>query len=133
MAAYLLDTNHLGAALRKVSPLREAIHRHYRLGHTFGTCWPVLCELEAGIVNTRNVKDNRRTLTAVLKEVRIWPFDWPIVRGFGKVSARAQASGRSLSLTDLVLAAMAIERNAVILSTDRDFSAFAEITIENWL
>jgi tRNA(fMet)-specific endonuclease VapC len=94
---------------------------------------PSYAELEAGIINTRNAEDNRRGLRLILKEVRIWPFDWPIVRAFGKLSSRAEASGRALSLTDLVLAAMAIERNAVILSTDRDFSAFAEVTIENWL
>lgn len=133
MPLYLLDTNHAGETLRKVSPLRDRIQIQIRSGDKFGFCWPVLCELEAGIVNTRVPEDNRRAMNQLLKRVRIWPFDWPIVRSFGRLSARARAEGRALSFVDLVLSAMATELNAVILSSDKDFSAFPELDVESWL
>ena len=49
MPDYLLDCNHLSAAMRKVSPVRERIHQGRRAGHRFISCYPVLCELEVGI------------------------------------------------------------------------------------
>jgi hypothetical protein len=52
MADYLLDCNHLSAALRKVSAVRDRIHEGRKAGHRFISCYPVLCELEVGIQQT---------------------------------------------------------------------------------
>jgi predicted nucleic acid-binding protein len=56
MPGYLLDTNHLSAALDRVSPLRERLHQAYRQGQRIGTCVPVLCEWKWGF----NRRDGRR-------------------------------------------------------------------------
>jgi hypothetical protein len=56
MADYLLDCNHLSAAIRKTSGLRDRIHQARRTGHRFISCYPVLCELEAGIQQTAKPK-----------------------------------------------------------------------------
>jgi hypothetical protein len=55
MARYLLDTNHLGAALDDVSIIRDRLYRSHQSGHRFGTCIPVLCELETGLCHTHTV------------------------------------------------------------------------------
>jgi len=47
MAGFLLDTNHLGEAIRPVSRVRERIEQARRAGLRVGTCVPVLCELES--------------------------------------------------------------------------------------
>jgi predicted nucleic acid-binding protein len=73
MAHYLLDTNHLGAALDARSTIRERIFQARRAGHRFGTCVPALCELETGLLHTRRRDQNRRILIVLLREVRIWP------------------------------------------------------------
>jgi predicted nucleic acid-binding protein len=62
VADYLLDCNHLSRALRKVSPVRERIHQARRAGHRFISCYPILCELEAGIQQTPKSEENRRRL-----------------------------------------------------------------------
>src|SRR6266540_4186448 len=49
MAGWLLDTNHLSAALKPRSPLRDRIEQACRSGERVGTCVPALCEWEAGI------------------------------------------------------------------------------------
>jgi predicted nucleic acid-binding protein len=49
MPDYLLDCNHLGTALRKVSPVRERIHQARKAGHRFISYCPVLSELGVGI------------------------------------------------------------------------------------
>ncbi len=104
-----------------------------REGHTLGTCWPVLCELEAGIIRTKRPEKNRKTLHLLLREVRIWPVDWTTVRLFGQISVQAQEKGRILSHVDLVLAAMAQDHDAILLTSDKDFSIFPDLAGENWI
>jgi tRNA(fMet)-specific endonuclease VapC len=132
MAAYLLDTNHLSAALNKVSPVRDRIFRAKREGARFATCWPVLCELEAGIVNTKQPERNRRTLGDLMEKIRIWPQDWVVVRKYGEIVQLLSRRGRVLSPVDVTLAAFALIENATLLTTDLDFQALPEIQVENW-
>ncbi len=133
MSGYLLDTNHLSAALDKVSMLRDRIRRQSRKGTRFWTCWPVLCELEVGIVNTNDPVRNRRVLHELMKTVIVWPQDWKVVREYGEISKSLRECGRVLSPADITLVAFARIRNATVLTTDLDFEATPEIRTENWL
>ena len=134
MTTYFLDTNHLGHAIRVVSPVRERILKSRRQGVRFACCWPVLCELEAGIVQMKGTPRYRRFLKTVLKEVRIWPQDANMVKTFGEVHLLLKQRGRALSHVDKVLAAFAMTgTNVTILTTDSDFCALPEIRTANWL
>lgn len=130
---FVLDTNHLSAVVKPVSQLRETIYRRYRAGHRFATCWPVLCELETGILDTRHPEKCRRMLRDVLAVVRVWPFDWHIVHLFGLTDRNLQRRGRALSQVDIMLAAFAQHYGATILTIDKDFKALPAIKTENWL
>jgi predicted nucleic acid-binding protein len=133
MPGYLIDTNHLSAALDRVSPLRERLHQAHRQGIRLGTCVPVLCELEVGIQQGSRLEVSRRALDRLLREVRLWPVDRPIDRLFGEFYLLLKQRGRALSHVDIVLAAMARHRNVTLLTADRDFEALPEIHTENWL
>lgn len=133
MKRYLLDTNHLGAAIRRISPLRDRLRQAYRRGVRFYTCWPVLCELEDGIVETADPARYRRTLKTVMREVRIYPSDWKLVRKFGEIAQALRRRGRVLSVVDITLAALALEKAAVVLTTDQDFRWMDEVRTEDWL
>jgi predicted nucleic acid-binding protein len=115
-----------------VSSVSDKILRTCKDGSRFATCWPVLCELEAGIVNTKNPARNRRTLSALLEKIAIWPQDHDLVRKYGEVSKLLSKRGRILSPVDLTLAAFAMIHNATLLTADDDFSALPEISVENW-
>jgi predicted nucleic acid-binding protein len=131
--SYLLDTNHLGSAIRQVSVFRDRLHRARRTGARFGTCVPVLCELEIGIQQTADPGTHRRRLRQLLRHVRLWPVELPLARVYGTLYLDARTRGRSLSHVDLVLAAMAQEGDLIILTTDLDFAAFPTLRTENWL
>jgi predicted nucleic acid-binding protein len=107
MPDYLIDCNHLSAALRKVSRARERIHEGRRAGHRFISCFPVLCELEAGIQQTPKPDDNRRRLAQLLKHVRLWPLDAATARFYGEIYLELRRIGRVLSPIDMMLAALA--------------------------
>ena len=78
MTRYLLDTNHLGDAVGRVSAVRDRIQQLHRQGTIFGTCGPVLCELLAGILQRKDAQTTRRRLEGLLQVVRIWPVDLDI-------------------------------------------------------
>jgi tRNA(fMet)-specific endonuclease VapC len=132
MPDYLLDCNHLSAALRKVSRLRERIHQGRRAGHRFISCYPVLCELEVGIQQTPKPEENRRRLAQLLRHVRLWPLDGETARLYGAVYIELRRQGRVLSQVDMVLAALARQHKLAVLTTDRDFEALTELRVENW-
>lgn len=132
MPDYLLDCNHLSAALRKVSPVRERIHQGRRAGHRFISCYPVLCELEVGIQQTPRPNENRRRLTQLLRQVRLWPLDADTARLYGTVYLDLRRQGRALSQVDIMLAALARQHKLTVLTTDRDFEALPDLRVENW-
>jgi tRNA(fMet)-specific endonuclease VapC len=133
MTDYLLDCNHLSATLHKVSPVRERIHQARRAGHRFISCYPVLCELEAGIQQTAKLSENRRRLGQLLRHVRLWQLDAETARLYGAVFIELRRLGRALSQVDMMLAAFARQHKLVVLTTDRDFEALLDLRTENWV
>jgi predicted nucleic acid-binding protein len=131
MPDYLLDCNHLSAALRKVSRVRDQIHQGRRAGYRFITCSPVLCELEVGIQQTSHVEDNRRRLAQLLRHVRVWPLDTDTTRLYGAVYSELRRLGRAFSQVDMMLAALARQHHLVVLTPDRDFEALTDLRVEN--
>ncbi len=130
---YLVDTNHLGAAINPVSRLRERIYQEHRKGIRFRTCVPVLCELEAGIQDSSHVASFRRHLSHVLRKMTLVPLDPSIARAYGQIFLELRRRGRPLSQVDTMLAAIAREMNVTLLTTDSDFEALPDIRTENWL
>ena len=111
MAAYLLDTNHLGRCLYPVSHLRERIRFAHRAGHRFGTCTPALCELEIFIAGAPNQEPGHRLLKDLLHFVRVWPLDPPVARFYADIYLDLRRRGRVMSQVDMMLAAFARQKN----------------------
>jgi tRNA(fMet)-specific endonuclease VapC len=129
---YLLDTNHLGAAIAPISPVRDRILSEVRKGIRFGTCIAALCELEVGIRQTARPDACRRQRDRLLTQVRIWPVELDLIDCFGAIRDELRAKGRVLSHVDVVLAALARTMRLTILTTDRDFEALPDLVAENW-
>ncbi len=69
----LLDTNHIGMAMSRVSHVRERLQQAHRQGIILGACVPVLCEVEAGIQQAPDPLSLRRALNRLLNFIRVWP------------------------------------------------------------
>jgi tRNA(fMet)-specific endonuclease VapC len=133
MARYLLDTNHLGAALDGRSNVRERIYQSLHVGNRFGTCVPVLCELQTGIYQTLRRDRNRQILAILLRQIRIWPLEPRIAPLYAQIYHELRDQGRILSQVDMLLVALARSMNVTILTSDRDFEAIPTVRVENWL
>jgi tRNA(fMet)-specific endonuclease VapC len=133
MTRYLLDTNHLGDAVRRVSVVRDRIQQLNRQGTIFGTCGPVLCELLAGIRQRKDAEATRRRLQGLLQVVRIWPIGLDVAVWYGEVYHELHNAGRALSQVDMILAAMCRHSKPTLLTTDQDFQALPDVSTANWL
>jgi tRNA(fMet)-specific endonuclease VapC len=133
MTTYLIDTNHFSKALDKVSKMRDRIQQARRSGHRLITIYPVLCELETGIQQGREIVSNRRQLRHLLEFVRVRHPKAKLARDHGAIFLELKSQGRSLSITDIMLAVLARRDKATILSTDGDFEALPDIAVENWV
>jgi tRNA(fMet)-specific endonuclease VapC len=130
---FVLDTNHLGHAVRRSSSVRQRLEKARREGIVFGTCVPVLCELEAGVQQVHRPEDYRENLKRLLLQVRVWPIDLETARLYGEIHQRLRSQGRVLSTVDKIVAALAKQMKVKVLTTDRDFEALPEVRRENWV
>lgn len=133
MTLYLLDTNHLSAALNDESGLRDRMREVRLRGDRLGICVPVLCELQAGISMSTRRDHNQRLLLELLRQVRIWPLDVTCARLYGELYHELRRRGRALSQVDIMLAALAKHMGATLVTTDRDFEAVPGLHLESWL
>src|SRR5438552_3528059 len=130
MKRYLLDTNHLGEAIGRVSIVRDRIQQLHRQGDIFGTCVPVLCELLVGVVLRKDATKARRRLDTLLQVVRVWPIELAIADRYAETYHELRKAGRALSQIDVLLAAMTRHLNATLLTTDKDFQALSDLPTE---
>jgi tRNA(fMet)-specific endonuclease VapC len=133
MTRYLLDTNHLGEALNRVSVVRDRVQQLHRQGESFATCGPVLCELLVGVTRRADGIQTRRRLDHLLKLVRVWPVDLAIAERYSLAYHELRKAGRALSQVDIMLAALARHHDATLLTTDKDFAALTDVRTDNWL
>jgi tRNA(fMet)-specific endonuclease VapC len=132
MSAFLLDTNHVGLAVNRVSVVGQRVFEARQAGVRLGTCLPVLCEIEAGVRQVRRKAKYRADLNHLLKQIRLWPIDLETTRLYGDVYAELRRRGRVLSQVDIMIAALARQRKLTILTTDRDFGALPGIRTADW-
>ncbi|HEX4959507.1 MAG TPA: type II toxin-antitoxin system VapC family toxin [Thermoanaerobaculia bacterium] len=130
---FLLDSNHLGSAVTRNSSVRLRIDQARITGVRFGTCIPVLCEIEAGVQQVRRPDEYRENLRRLLRYVSIWPLDQETARLYGEFHQKLRKKGRVLSQVDMMIAALAYQMGLKVLTTDGDFDALPEIRKENWL
>ena len=131
-ATYLLDTNHLSRAVEIGSPVRLRITELAERGAKVGTCVPVLCEVEAGIHRLREPEKYRQGLDRLLRRIRVWPMLPSTARVYGGIYQDLRTRGRALSQVDMMLAALATEMSATLVTSDKDFTALPDIRVESW-
>ena len=129
---YLLDTNHLSAAVKPGSIVRQRIREHREMGDRIGTCVPVLCELEVGASQVKDPQLYRKILARFLTRIPLWPLDEQTARIYADVYHDLKGRGVVLSQVDMMSAALARQMNLTVLTTDRDFDNLQWLRTEDW-
>ena len=132
-SGYLLDTNHVGQAVKATSVVRQRVAELVAGGTKVGTCVPVLCEIEAGIRQVSQPDVYRENLSRLLRQVRVWPIDLTTALRYGEIHFDLRRRGRVLSQVDMIVVALARQMNLIVVTSDQDFAALPDVPVENWL
>jgi tRNA(fMet)-specific endonuclease VapC len=68
-----------------------------------------------------------------LRRVDILPWEDPVARTYGPLSAQLLSQGITLSPLDMQIAAHALHVKVVLVSSDAVFKHVAPLDVENWL
>jgi tRNA(fMet)-specific endonuclease VapC len=87
MKRYLLDTGIAGDFINRRQGVDRRVESEIRKGNVVGVGMPVLAELLFGAELSQHPEQTRQGIARRLARVRLWPFDLPAAREYGRVSA----------------------------------------------
>jgi tRNA(fMet)-specific endonuclease VapC len=131
MIRYLLDTNHVSAAMKHDPHLLRRMQAHADTEYGIGV--PSIAELWFMIFNSARLAEDRKRLRVALRDYKRWPFGARTAIEFGKIKAELRKKGRPIRDVDIQIAAIARVHGLVLLTADVDFTAVDGIQIENWV
>lgn len=133
MTRYLLDTGIAGAWVNRRRPVRDRVRAALLAGHRVGICTPVLGELVAGAEGSNDPPRQLARLDRELAVLRLWPFDEPAAREYGRLWAELRRGGRPMQAIDIQVAAVAFALGSTtVVSMDSDLSAVPNLAVEDW-
>jgi len=131
---YCLDTDVLSAVIKREPPL----HLVRRLARTSPsqqcTTAITLGELLYGVSRRGSPALAARVGELIASAGLILPFDESVAQRYGTLRASLEADGRRLAEPDLRIAAIALSRDATLVTGNvRHFARVPELHVENWL
>ena len=120
----LLDTSVLIDVLRQKNRRREWLAELVRGGHTLSTTTLNIAEIYAGM---RSAEEARTE--ALLGGLELYELNGSSARLAGKLKNTWSRKGRTLTLSDMIVAAIAIERNCAVLTDNRKDFPMSEVKL----
>ena len=130
MTRFMLDTN-TASSLLKGQPNVVA--------RVAATAPELLClsavtegEIRYGLARRPDARKLRATVDELLSAIETLPWTSATARRYGTLRAELERRGRPLGALDLMIAAHAVEHDAVLATSDRGFRAVPALRIEDW-
>ena len=130
MRRYMLDTNTVSLLLRQhPTVLRQAI----------ATPMAALCisaitegELLFGLAKRPAAKRLHAVVREFLRRVEVLPWETATAERYGTLRAGLERAGKVLAPLDLLIAAHALDRQAVLVTNDRAFGMVERLDLADW-
>jgi tRNA(fMet)-specific endonuclease VapC len=132
---YLLDTN---ACIALINADRDAVRRRFQRalddGATIGVSTVVAFELWYGVAGSGRPEFNAsRVETFFSGPIEVLSFDDTDARTAGEVRTLLEKAGEPIGAYDVLIAAQALNRGAVVVSdNEREFARVTNLVVENW-
>ncbi len=124
MAIYLLDTSVIIDAINNKKNRRQFLRNLLIEGNSLACCPINVAEVYAGM------RPNEEQTTAdFLNTLDYYPISFPIARLGGELKHRFGKDGTTLSLTDTLIAAVALHHQLPLLTDNRKHYPMPEITL----
>lgn len=131
---YCLDTDVLSAVVRREPPLHLIRHLARTPPSEQSTTAITLGELLYGVAKRGSPALGERVHDLIASAGRILPFDEAAAERYGPLRESLERSGRRLAEPDLRIAAIALSRDATLVTGNiRHFRRVPGLQLENWL
>jgi tRNA(fMet)-specific endonuclease VapC len=130
-----LDTNAVIAAINRRNPeVRRRLEAAIAKGAAIGIPTIVLFEIRYGIAKSARPQENAAILAAFLTlDLSPWPFEPEDAEEAGGVRAELERSGTPIGPYDVLIAAQARRRGAVLVTANTaEFARVPGLKTENW-
>lgn len=125
---YLLDTNAVAHLIRGDAPaLDAALEAHELLISVISEA-----ELRFGLARRPKATRLAKSVEALLTACTVLPWTSSTAQHCAHLRARIEALGFTLSAMDMLIAAHAVERDAILISADRAFAKIPDLTVLDW-
>ena len=130
---YVLDTNTCIYIINKRSARIEKRFADMDIGDV-GISSITCAELQFGISNSSNPKQNQEALNEFLGPLEILDFPAAACPVYGEIRAKLRKSGTMIGPLDLLIGAHALFLKAVLVTNnENEFSRISGLKIENWI
>jgi tRNA(fMet)-specific endonuclease VapC len=130
-----LDTNAVIASINRRTPqVRSRLEAALGQAGIIGIPTVVLFELRFGIAKSARPRENAAVLSAFLAlDIIPWPFEAEDADEAGQIRAELERAGASIGPYDVLIAAQARRRNAVLVTANtREFMRVPDLNVEDW-
>ncbi|CUI03818.1 type II toxin-antitoxin system VapC family toxin [Massilia sp. P8910] len=131
MPLYMLDTN-ICIYLMKEQP--EQVARRFAQCYVGDVVMSAItfAELEYGVTVSANALRERQNLAALVKDIKVVPFDAPAAIAYGPI--REATRDRKKDQLDKLIAAHAVALDVTLVTNnERDFLVYPGLRLENWV
>lgn len=131
---YLLDTNAVSEPFRPApsSTLLSHIEEHMRASAISVITWQELVSGAARVPKGRRRAALERYHAIVRASFPMLAFDEAAATWAGREDARLSRAGITVSCEDLQIAAIAVVSGLTLVSADKAFRRFADLTVADW-
>lgn len=132
MSGYLLDTNIISDLIRNPSGT-AARHIEQIQAKNIFTSIIVAAELRYGCAKKGSPKLSEK-VESLLATIPVLPLETPVDTEYGRIRAELEATGQTIGMNDLLIAAQAYTLNLTLVTDNlREFSRIRDLKVENWL
>ena len=130
MKRYMLDTNTV-SHLIKSHPI---VSRRITEVPMTALCISAITggELMFGLAKVPEAKRLQQAITELLRRVDVLPWDRSVMDCYGSVRATMAKQGQVLGSLDMLIAAHALQMNAVLVTNDAAFGRVIGLEVEDW-
>lgn len=130
---YMLDTNICIYAIKHMP--REVIERlNEHNPNEICISSVTYAELIHGVEKSKAVEKNRTTLTLLLADIEILPFDTGAAEGYGEIRAELERKGTPIGPLDMMIAGHAKSLGYTVVTNNiKEFERIDGLRLENWV
>ena len=131
MTQYLLDTNIVSHCIKQEHNVIQ--HLLAVPMHQLHISVITEAELLFGLAKRPAAKRLKRAVQEFLRRVTVLTWDRSTAECYGRIRAELTAEGHTLAPLDLLIAAQALDKQAIMVTNDQAFVRIHALTVEDWM